>query len=260
MRLQLTLNHSPNQVLPINYQYLISSWVYRTLGNADAAFAKQLHNHGYDFGGKKYKLFTFSTLRPKWFDVDTRNATFTLAKSPTTVELSFHVDAAVQHFVMGLFKDQKFELSSGRFRANFEVGGIEMLSPPTFENTMRFRTQTPICISRNMANREHAHYASPEEDSYVELLLQNLLRKQNALSPQIVGEERGPLDLDFPYAFNLLSKPKSKLLTIKGISIRGYLFDFELTGRKELLELGYFSGFGEKNSSGGMGLVKILKY
>jgi CRISPR-associated endoribonuclease Cas6 len=96
MRLQLTLQHPPNQVLPVNYQYLISSWIYRTLGNADAAFAQQLHEQGYDFGGKKYKLFTFSNLRPKWFDLDKRNATFTLAKSPTTLELSFHVDEAVE--------------------------------------------------------------------------------------------------------------------------------------------------------------------
>ena len=259
MRLRLTLDHQPNQVLPVNYQYLISSWIYRTLGNANAAYATKLHEHGYDFGGKKYKLFSFSTLRPKWFDLNKRQATFTLVKSPTTIELSFHMDEAVQHFVMGLFKDQQFELSSGRFRASFEVSGIEMIPKPIFENTMRFRTQTPICISQNIEDQKHAHYASPEEAGYAGFLLQNLLRKQRALTPQLVGEDTSQLDLDFPYSFRLLSKPKSKLLTIKGISIRGYLFDFELMAEKELMELGYFGGFGGKNSSSGMGMVKILK-
>ena len=62
MRLELTLQHPPNQELPINYQYLIASWIYRTLGNADADFAKQLHNHGYDFGGKKYKPVSYTHL------------------------------------------------------------------------------------------------------------------------------------------------------------------------------------------------------
>lgn len=260
MRIRLTLQHPPKQVLPINYQYLIASWIYRTLGNANAEFAQQLHEHGYDFGGKKYKLFTFSPLVPKWFDVSKRNATFTLTKSPTVLELSFHVDEAVQHFVVGLFKDQKFELSSGRFRADFEVSNIEMLPAPVFENTMRFRTLTPVCVSQNMEDRKHAHYASPEEDGYAELFLQNLLRKQKALLPQLAGEESGRLDMDFPYSFNLLSKPKSKLLTIKGISVRGFLFDFELTATKELMEIGFFGGFGEKNSSGGMGMVNVLKY
>ena len=170
MRLRLTLQHPPNQVLPINYQYLVSSWIYHTLGNADKAFAKELHDNGYDFGGKKYKLFTFGALTPKWYDVNKKQATFTLSKSPTTLELSFYIDDALQHFVIGLFKDQRFELSSGRFQANFEVSGIEMLPMPTFEDTMRFQLLTPLCVSRNIEDRKHAHYASPDEDGYVELL------------------------------------------------------------------------------------------
>ena len=259
MRLELTLQHPPNQALPINYQYLIASWIYRILGNADADFAKQLHNHGYDFGGKKYKLFSFSTLRPKWFDIDHQRSIFRLTKSPTKITLSFYVDEAVQHFVMGLFKDQIFELSSGRFSANFNVSGIEMLPKPNFEKTMRFRTQTPICVSRNVDGLPHAHYASPDEEGYGTLLVQNLVRKRHALEPQIAGATERSAELDFPYEFKLLSKPKSKLLSIKGIQMRGYLFDFELMVPEDLMELGYFGGMGEKNSSLGMGMVKVLE-
>ena len=259
MRLELTLHHLPAQELPINYQYLIAAWIYRTLGNADAAFAQELHNHGYDFGGKKYKLFSFSALRPKWYDIDHKRAAFRLTKSPTKITLSFYVDKAIQHFVMGLFKDQTFELSSGRFKVLFTVSGIEMLPKPVFEKTMRFRTQTPICVSRNVEGKEHAHYASPEEEGYGEWLLQNLRRKQYALIPQLAGAAPPSLEIDFPYEFKLLSEPKSKLLSIKGIKVRGYLFDFKLTAPKELIELGYFGGFGGMNSSGGMGMVKVLE-
>ncbi len=260
MRLKLTLNHPPNQVLPINYQYLISSWIYRTLGNANQEFATQLHNHGYDFAGKNYKLFTFSPLRPKWFDVDKRNATFTLAKSPTVLDLSFHVDEAVQHFVLGLFKDQRFELSSGKFISQFEVCGVEMVPPPTFENTMRFRLQTPLCVSTKLEDRPQATYLPPDANGYADLLLNNLLRKQNALIPAGDSEWEGTPSIDFPYDLKILSRPKSKLISIKGTQVRGYLFDFELTASKDLMELGYFAGMGEKNSSLGFGMVKILKY
>ncbi len=259
MRIQLTLEHPPKQILPINYPYLVSSWIYHTLGNADADFAQKLHEQGYDFGGKKYKLFSFSPLRPKWFDVDRPRKTFTLTKSPTIIELSFYVDEAVQHFVMGLFKDQQFELSSGRFRANFTVTGIEMLPKPAFEKTMRFRTQTPICVSRNMEGEAHAHYASPEEEGYGDWLLENLVRKQHALTPATTGISPGSFELDFPHGFTLLSKPKSKLLSIKGIQVRGYLFDFELTAPTALMELGYFSGFGGMNSNLGFGMVKGME-
>ena len=59
---------------------------------------------------EKYKLFSFSTLRPKWFDIDHQRSIFRLTKSPTKITLSFYVDEAVQHFVLGLFKDQTFEV------------------------------------------------------------------------------------------------------------------------------------------------------
>jgi len=258
MRLRLTLEHAPNQVLPINYQYLISSWIYRTLGNADAAFARELHERGYDFAGKRYKLFSFGALEPRWFDIDKRNSAFVLSKSPTQLELSFHVEEAVQHFVVGLFKDQKITLSSGRFRANFEISGVEMLPKPIFEDRMRFRAKTPICVSRNVEGVNTADYLSPEEGGYVELMLGNLLRKKGALTPQLVGEDMADAELDFDYGFRLLSKPRSKLISIKGTRIRGYLFDFELAGRKDLMEVGYFGGMGEKNSSLGFGMVEKI--
>lgn len=253
MRLKLILQHEPNQVLPINYQYLISSWIYRTLGNANTEYATQLHEHGYDFGGRKYKLFTFSTLHPRWFDINKKAKTFTLSKNPTEIELSFYMDDAVQNFVIGLFRDQEFSLASGQFRADFHVTGIETLAKPVFQPTMQFRLKTPLCIGENEEGKEHAQYRSPEDAGYGELLLRNLLRKQGALTHNPTDDT---LQFDFPYDFNLLSTPRSKLYNIKGTKVKGYLFDFELTATKALLEIGYFGGFGEKNSSLGMGMVR----
>ena len=259
MRLLLTLHHRRNQVLPINYQYLISAWVYQTLSNADEKYATQLHQHGYDFGGKQYKLFTFSGLHPRWFDINKKAKTFILSQAPTRLELSFHIDEAIQHFVIGLFKDQQFSLSSGSFHADFEVSGIQILPKPVFHNSMQFRLMTPLCISRKVEGTKHAVFQSPENEGYVELLLKNLLRKQQATFQQTVGVAQNTVEIDFPYSFELLTKPKSKLFTIKGIQIRGFLFDFEIRAPAELLTLGFFAGFGEKNSSLGMGMVMVLK-
>jgi hypothetical protein len=99
---------------------------------------------------KKYKLFTFSNLRLKWLDLNKRNATFTFAKSPTTLDLSLYVDQAVQYFVL-----KKIQLSSGRFRADFEVSGIEMLPPPSFKIRYDLELKSPpvsVMISKKMSN------------------------------------------------------------------------------------------------------------
>ena len=257
MRLQLTLNHQPNQALPINYQWLISSWIYRTLEKANPEFSAWLHENGFGYQGKQYKLFTFSALSPQRYRIGQRSRAFVLAAPPSTIELSFYVDEAMQHFIVGLFKGQQFSLKSGPFQADFEVSGIQMLAPPPFRERMRFRLLSPLCISRQEEGKKYADYLHPQDEGYSQLLIQNLLHKQGALQQQAVGTTAAAPPIDFPYDFQLLSPPKSKLFTIKGVSIRGYLFDFKLAALVELLELGYYAGFGEKNSGLGMGMVEV---
>ena len=256
MRLKLILQHDPNQVLPIDYEYLISSWIYRTIGQADSKFSEWLHQHGFGYGGKKYKLFTFAPLRPAWYDLDKKNRTFRLTKGPTTLELSFFIDEAIQHFVSGLFQDQRFKLASGSLRADFEVSSVEVLSMPDFCPTMQFQTIKPICISHDDPESKYAAYLSPLDEGYKNLLLQNLLRKQQALQLVVATTPLVELDLDVPFVFKLLSAPKERLLRIKQTKVKGYAFDFELMAPKELMRIGFLGGFGEKNSSLGMGMVK----
>ena len=62
--------------------------------------------------------------------------------------------------------------------------------------------------------------------------------------------------------FNLLSVPKSVLITIKAntpqqTKVRGYRYDFEITLPIELMRLLYDCGIGEKNSMG-FGMIKII--
>lgn len=259
MRLLLTLNHQTNQALPINYQWLISSWIYRTLEKASPEFSAWLHEKGFGYQGRQYKLFTFSALSPQRYQIDQKAQAFVLVQPPSTIQLSFYVDEAMQHFIMGLFKGQQFSLKSGRFQADFEVSAIEMLAPPPFHEQMRFRLLTPLCVSRQEEGKKYADYLHPEDEGYGELLIQNLLHKQGALQQQAVGPTYPNAEVDPPCDFRLLSQqPKSKLFTIKGVSIRGYLFDFELAAPTDLLELGYYAGFGEKNSGLGMGMAGVM--
>lgn len=256
MRLLLTLQHQPNQPLPINYQWLIASWIYRTLEKADPEFSHWLHERGFGHHGKQYKLFTFGNLDPLRYRIDKAARAFVLAQPPTRLLLSFYVDEAIQHFVVGLFKDQCFTLNSGPFRVNFEVVGLEMLPKPNFQNRLRFHLLTPLCVSRRLDNQRYADYLHPDEPDYGELLVRNLLHKQQALQQQTAGVDPTPFEIDFSYRFECLSEPRSKLLTIKGVQVRGFLFDFALTAPAELLEIGYYAGFGEKNSGLGMGMVE----
>ena len=58
MRLKLKFKLSgKRQILPLNYQYPVSGWIYKVLAKADKGFTEILHEQGYKLlSGKTFKL------------------------------------------------------------------------------------------------------------------------------------------------------------------------------------------------------------
>ncbi len=263
MRLLLTLNHRPHLRLSFHYPYHISSWIYHILSQADSTFAQWLHEKGFPYGLRSYKLFTFSPLQPSAFRIDRKANQFIATQPPTTLVLSFWLDKALEHFVMGLFQAQHLHIGDSTYQAHMEVSSIEMLRTPQFQTTMRYRTRSPICLTRHEPENKYAQFLSPDHPLFGQYLIHNLLRKQRAIAgvPAGMGKDHWPEQPD-NLKFRLLtpaSRLRSRLLRIKNVNLRGFLFDFELTAPVALHQLGYFAGFGEKNSAIGMGLVDVMK-
>ncbi len=59
MRLKITLEHDASIIVPWDYQYAIQQWIYQTISKADDTLATMLHDHGYGYEGKSFKLFSF---------------------------------------------------------------------------------------------------------------------------------------------------------------------------------------------------------
>lgn len=51
------------KLIPINYQWYLSSWIYHTLASSNKQFTEWLHSQGYPLGEKYFKRFTFSRLQ-----------------------------------------------------------------------------------------------------------------------------------------------------------------------------------------------------
>ena len=251
MRIEVVFVHEPYQKLPINYQYLISSWIYSVLSKGDEEYASWLHKNGFKHEGKTYKHFCFSMLHPKTVKIHPREKVIELVEGPSKIVISFNIDEATQHLVQGLFGDNEIQLSSGNFLVQGKIKKVQLLPKPDFSNSMSFRAITPICISVKTKEQEYPDYLHPLDEKYENAFINNLVDKANSYFGY---EEFNPSDV----TFHLIQGPiRSKLWTIKGIDVKGYLFDFALEGPKELLEIGYLSGFGIQNSSLGMGMTKV---
>jgi len=254
MRFTLTFrNLRPGAAIPINYQYELSSWIYRILQEGDSDFSEWLHNHGYRLNGKQFRLFTFSGLQlPRFKREDDRLRLF---GDFLRLKISFCIEDSAQHFIMGLFREQAFELGDRISQAPLQVESIEAIAPPSFSNQYVFHALSPICISSQPEGRPQALYHHPKEPKYGQRLLGNLVQKYHAycLARELPFEERhfqvGQM------GFRLLNSPKSRLVTLaahtsRQTKIRGFMYQFELQTPPELLRFAYQAGVGEKNSMG----------
>ncbi len=246
-KLTLSLRKTDNNTLPLNYQYELSSWIYKVLNNGSPEFSRWLHEKGYADDHKSFKLFTFSNL-----DVPARNVNgdrMEIRCREISLVVSIFTEEMIGHFITGLFQDQEFRLGDRISQVALRVTIIERLTDPVFTDQMRFRPKSPILISFLYPGERYARYLRPDHPDYQKLIFRNLKEKYRTIN----GREHSFKETDG--VFNLLSVPKMKGIVIKaGTSheskIIGYLFDFRIHAPAELIRFGYYTGFGEKNSLG----------
>lgn len=263
MRVELTLAISgTDRVLPINYQYEFSAWIYKMIHFGDSEFAVWLHEQGYTSGNKSFKLFTFSNLEVERFKVFKDR--FKIVSDEAKLILTFHIDEAAQHFVTGLFQNNTFTIGDRKSQVDFEVKSVEALQQPDFpegNERMRFSSLSPICVTKpvEVNGSLRAEYLSPKHPEYERRFFENLVTRYKTVHPEVNGQ----FDNIDNFHFKAISKPKSRLIKIKAgtpqqTKVRGFLYDFVCVASVKLLRFGYEAGFAEKNALG-FGCVEIKK-
>lgn len=263
MRFKLTLSVTDTSpgLLPANYQYPVSAWIYKTIHEGDHAFARFLHETGFTNGGAAYKFFTFSRFQFPYRGFEMQGDRMKLQTDKVELEVRFLAPDALRHFISGLFSQQQLRIGDKKSSVGFKVEQVEALPLPDFKTTMAYRTLSPLLVSYKAENERNAHYFSPNEKGYDELFLNNLQRKTiTAISHGLV--KSFAIDAITPNFKLLDTPPKSNKLTIKAntpseTQIRAFMYHFELTAPLLWHQIGYLGGFGEKNSLG-LGCVMAI--
>lgn len=246
-----------NQLIPINYQYHLSSFVYRTIEASDSEYSKWLHEKGFESGKKKFKLFTFSSLRiPKY---RLNGSTMEIQSDKMDLIVSMLSDKTIEHFIIGMFENQRMKIYDNVTEAEFYITTVESLPLPEFKECMRFKTLSPIIISKRIEHKgkESEYYMNPDDEDYFEYLKRNIKEKYIAYCLQS-NTKINDYKLE---NFKLLNKYRSKLITIKEgmedeTQVRAYNYNFEISGDPEFLKFAYTTGFGKMNSLG-FGCVEV---
>lgn len=250
---------SSSSVIPINYQYPLSSAIYRILSKGDSEYSQFLHEKGY---GKGYKFFTFSYLKGKFRREEDR---LKLLEHSMELKACFHIPEASRAFVEGLFRSEIIVIADKKSKAEFVVRSIVAETPPLKDvadekeiTQILVKPESPIVAGLKRENGNY-DFKAPDEDGFIESLIYSWREKIGA-AYDVNTAEGALLIIETEFYKNPF---RSKLIRIKEgtreeTSIRGFEnFKLKLTAEKRFLDLVFNAGLG-LYSAQGRGCVGVV--
>lgn len=239
--MQVMLNIPLNEPLslPIAYHHIQQSFLYRLMGDDGNS---QLHDGGYSYDKRKYKLFTFGPFDGK-YSVHGSEITFIYE-----IKMEFRcVDDIEGERIIKNLNEYGLTIQNHRYdnvRASIgreSVKGSDLL----------IKMLSPITVRKTEEGTNRSRYYNPNEDGFGQAVIENFYRKYTAYT----GIEEIK-DIDFS-AVDV--RPDDKYLTrYKGYIIEGYKGVYRLKGSAEALNFLYNCGLGSRNSQG-FGMFEIIR-
>jgi CRISPR-associated endoribonuclease Cas6 len=269
MRFKLTLQpHTSRQKLTLNYNYPFSSWIYARIHEADADYAAFLHQHGYQLknSAKNFKHFTFSKfdIPHKARPIEKGEDFILLSDRPIYITVSFFIDKAAEDFIVGLFKNQRISIYNKQYQADFVIESVESLAIPLADaTTKRYRATSPMVIAEKRPDGND-EYLPPTDARFARYFAINLLDKYESVYGKGMQVDAATLEKLISFKLVDADRMRSKLIWIKQdrddeTKIKGYEnFVFELNAPPQIVEVGFYGGFGKFSSSAGMGFTEII--
>jgi len=237
VRLRLTLR-DPEQghvVLPTGYNYLIQAAIY---SNVSRELADFLHDKGYLFGKRRFKMFTFSRLDGHcMLNRDKKQFVF---EGDITLYISSPIERFVQELATAIVKRGCIVLG----RNTLKVADLAFLAKPALKSReLRIRMLSPLTVYSTLMTpdgKKKTYYFSPYEKEFPALVNSNIKKKHFLISGKSIKSD-------------LKVKPlrvREAIIMYKGTVVKGWTGHFLLSGPKSLIMTAYETGLGAKNSQG----------
>ena len=252
MKLEITLESEKEIKLPRNYNHIVQGWLYNQI--SDPAYRAFVHERGYSYEKRRFKLFTFSRLHGQWvLDAEKKHMIF---HGPVTMFVASPLMPLMEEIATTLLMGLPTRLGTNQVVVTAIRGsGMELLSPEM--NKWRVAALSPIVTYSTIINegKKETRYYRPDEPEFNELIKANLWKKSQVL------QEAGLIEywpLGDKFQIRPLFDPgrsNSTALYYKGFFIRGYMGVYELECDATWLRIALDTGLGSKNAQG-LGMVE----
>ncbi len=256
-KLQVQFQGEPPFIMPANYQYELSECINKILHFNNVKFIQKLEESGYLDEHRQFKFFNFSNIDINDYEQD--NDRLIIENSHANMSISILANDSIKKDIEDLFTGKELRFGDKKNKVTIKIKSVEPEPEPSYSDSMDLRVVTPLVISNNEVSNtlnKNTKYLSPEDKDYERLFFKILMSKYALLVKSVKDGYTSPINSNFSQLkFNCTSKAESRIVRVKTgnnktISVKGYLFDFNITAPQELIKLGYHSGFGELNNLG----------
>lgn len=239
MQLKITL--SGNKIrLPLAASSILQGFIYNALTD-NLSFSRQLHDEGYAFEQRRFKLFSFGELRGK-YEVTGKEMIFS---NKAVLEIR-SVDPYMIQLLYSYFLQNKTAMLGEN---KIDITNLTIDNKTIFTDNLRIKTLSPITVYSTADNR-HTTYHSPEEENFYAAIIGNAKRKWRSIFSEVSDFDLTICPVENPRYIKRVTNFKSTLIT-------AWHGEFYLNGSAEILNFLYNTGIGSKNSQG-FGMFKII--
>ena len=223
-------------VLPLTYNHLIQSFIYKMFSNV----LPEIHEVAPECRGRKYRPFVFSRLFGQSFRIIRQSIRF---EPPVFFFFASPDDVLMEVLANELINSESIRLgnntlrfakvSSYKTQAGIPECVVKTLSPITIHSTF----STP-------EGKKKTYYYNPREKDFSEQLRSNMLRKLVSLSPNT------PMTHLDGFSVEAVRNIKERIITYKGFVIRAWDGVFKLSGDSTWISCAFDWGLGARNAQG----------
>ena len=246
MRIKLCLQSNQNSVyIPTGYKKYIQGLIYKCFDNKEK---KWIHEKGYKYEKRSFKLFNFSTFLENGNYLKD-NKTFKFS-SP----VSFYISSPAEWMMKSIAEDliSRKEIRLGKNILSLKY--VEVMNKPEVNNEkIRVRTLTPVEVHSTLYkgdDQKKTYYYNPAEEEYTQLIEENIKKKWEAYQEEKLNKDYNiePVSVD---------KMSQTVQYFKDIVIKGWNGHFYIEGPSELIHFILDTGIGSRNSAG-FGMIEKL--
>lgn len=250
---------NPPYILPYNYKHNLQAIFYSFVRKADNLYAHFLHDKGFKVGTKIFKYFTFSDIRIPGKQYKRMHKGLVVFSDTAELYFSTFVEETALSVFNGMFGEDIILTGEGEKKISYNIFKVDILSPIEFNTKMKFRLLSPLALKYRNKPLYVDNYEDNKEE-FASLIKDNLIHKYEGLRGEVVPQK------DFHFSFRFLSKPgrhisPKKIYFLKPggkrIGIRCFLYPFLIEAPEDLIEVGYYTGFGVSNAMG-FGMAEVL--